>query len=433
MKQRAPQTTADRDIIDTMAKAGPQTTGPQGRGKPKSICLFGLFGMDNYGNDGSLEAMLAFLRSTWPDANYTCICLDPAKVREVHGIQTMPISWPGFKNRVLRVCDKATGTALRKLVNWGMAVNRIRKFDVLIVPGTSTLCDYRASPFGAPYALFRWAAAARWCGTRLCFVSTGAGPIIRPLSRAMLVFAAKSAFYRSFRDTVSRDYMTGVGVDTRKDVVYPDLAFKLPVPPANGRPGKRGVTIGLGVMDYNGWHGHAMPDAAIYTTYLMKLVALATALLDQGYTIRLLVGESADTRAVADLVTLLQGRGSVGDGPEVNQRIITEPVASLHDLMRQMAETDVVVASRYHNVICALRLAKPVLSLGYEAKHDAVMADFGLGEFCHHIERFEVPPLLQQVDLLLRNSDEYRALIGRRLVTIEQRLQDQEQRLVEVL
>src|ERR1700752_1181185 len=141
MKQRAPQTTADRDIIDTMAKAGPQTTGPQGRGKPKSICLFGLFGMDNYGNDGSLEAMLAFLRSTWPHANYTCICLDPAKVREVHGIQTMPISWPGFKNRVLRVCEKATGTALRKLVNWGMAVNRIRKFDVLIVPGTSTLCD----------------------------------------------------------------------------------------------------------------------------------------------------------------------------------------------------------------------------------------------------------------------------------------------------
>jgi polysaccharide pyruvyl transferase WcaK-like protein len=185
-------------------------------------------------------------------------------------------------------------------------------------------------------------------------------------------------------------------------------------------------------MDYNGWHGHAMPDAAIYTTYLMKLVELATALLDQGHTIRILVGESADTRAVSDLVTLLQGRGCLA-GTEVTRRIVTEPVGSLHDLMRQMEETDVVVASRFHNVICALRLAKPVLSLGYEAKHDAVMADFGLADFCHHIERFEVPPLLQQIGLLLQNSEKYQALIGQKLVTIEQKLQEQEQRLVEIL
>ncbi len=47
------------------------------RSKAKRICLFGLLGMDNYGNDGSLEAMLLFLRETWPDVTLSCVCIGP--------------------------------------------------------------------------------------------------------------------------------------------------------------------------------------------------------------------------------------------------------------------------------------------------------------------------------------------------------------------
>lgn len=63
------------------------------------------------------------------------------------------------------------------------------------------------------------------------------------------------------------------------------------------------MTVGVGMMDPNGWHGHAMPDVAIYTYYLTKMLQFVTALLDAGYAIMLLIGESADVRAVLDLIT----------------------------------------------------------------------------------------------------------------------------------
>ncbi len=33
-----------------------------------------------------------------------------------------------------------------------------------------------------------------------------------------------------------------------------------------------------------------------------------------------------------------------------------------------MIDTDIIVASRFHNVVCALKLSKPTISIGYEAK-----------------------------------------------------------------
>ena len=46
--------------------------------------------------------------------------------------------------------------------------------------------------------------------------------------------------------------------------------------------------------------------------------------------------------------------------------------------MREIAPVGTVVAIRYHNVISALKLSKPTLSLSYATKHDVLMADMGL-------------------------------------------------------
>ena len=45
-------------------------------------------------------------------------------------------------------------------------------------------------------------------------------------------------------------------------------------------------------------------------------------------------------------------------------QIVAEPVSSIDELMRQIASVDTVVDSRFHNVLCALKLAKPTLSVG---------------------------------------------------------------------
>jgi polysaccharide pyruvyl transferase WcaK-like protein len=407
------------------------TTVSADSGRPKRICLLGLFGMENYGNDGSLEAILMFLRQTWPDALYSCVCIKPQKVQHDHRLPAISISWPGFASSVLRFCDKITATLPHKLGNWIQAISHLRKFDVLIVPGTSTLCDYRASPFGAPYAIFRWAVSARLCGTKLCFVSTGAGPIQHRLSRWMLTYVAKSACYRSFRDGISRDFLAGLGIDTRHDAIYPDLAFKLPTPQPIAAPASQSsmVTVGIGMMSYNGWHGHTSSDDTIYTTYLMKMARFTGLLLDRGYRVRLLVGEASDQRAVADLQTALALQGYTSPSGQV----ITDPVNSLHDLMRQMEDNAVVVASRFHNVICALKLARPTISIGYEAKHDALMREMGLGDFCQHIEHLDVNRLMQQTTQLMGRASAYEEQIREKLLDIESRIAEQELHLRRIL
>ncbi len=45
--------------------------------QPKLIGLFGMFGTDNIGNDGSLESMVGFC-TEWRHRRLLCICGNPA-------------------------------------------------------------------------------------------------------------------------------------------------------------------------------------------------------------------------------------------------------------------------------------------------------------------------------------------------------------------
>ncbi len=245
----------------------------------KQICLFGLFGGGNYGNDGSLEAMLLVLREVVPGAEIACVCVDPDQVERMHLIPGVAVSWQGFPDAASRLCDRLALRIPGRMLNWVRAIRYLRRFDMLVVAGTATLCDYRSGPFGTPYGLFRWAIAARLCGVKLCFVGTGAGPVTHPVSRWMLTSVARSAYYMSFRDQVSKDFVTSLGVDTRHDPVFPDIVFRLPTPvfPAGTAPQGRPVTIGVGVMSYYGWQQKV--DQTIYETYLSKISDFVGSLL----------------------------------------------------------------------------------------------------------------------------------------------------------
>jgi polysaccharide pyruvyl transferase WcaK-like protein/nucleoside-diphosphate-sugar epimerase len=398
--------------------------------RPQRICLFGMFGGGNLGNDASLESFLLFLREARPDAEISCVCVDPDLIARQHQIPTTPISIPNFSNSFLRAINRGSLKLLGRAANWHRAINFFRQFDVVIVPGTSFLCDFGSGPFGTPYGLFRWAAAARLCGVKFCFVGTGAGPIMHPLSRWMCKSAAAWAYYRSFRDQVSKDFITSLGIDTSEDPVYPDLVFKLPTPSENAM---RNIpsTIGVGLMNYSGW---LAKSPAIYETYIEKISRFVVSLLDRGYRVRLLIGETVDQRAVSDVARVALANGysianGVTDPPKAGQ-LVQEPTNSFHDVMRQIADTDIVVATRFHNVICALKLMRPTVSIGYEAKSDAVMADAGLGDFCQFIEELDLEQLEMQFTELVKNKAHHQEIIRRNLEAIHGRVKRHEQELL---
>ena len=94
--------------------------------------------------------------------------------------------------------------------------------------------------------------------------------------------------------------------------------------------------------------------------------------------------------------------------------VIAEPAFTLGELMRQMASVDTVVATRYHTVLCALKLAKPTLSVGYAPKFDALMAEMGLAEFSQSAKSLDASRLIEQFTELENQSAQLRQTMTER-------------------
>ena len=407
-------------------------TTPVNINEPRRILLLGLFGCGNYGNDGSLEAMVGTLRAGFPRAELTCACVNPARVEARFQITGLQIDWPGFSSPALEFVDRIARKVPRRVMNWVRTIRHVGRFDAVIVPGTGCLNDYRADPFGAPYWFFRWCIAAKLCGVKLCLVDVGAGPITHPLSRWMLKQAVWSASYMSFRDAASREFVARMGVDTPVDGVYPDIVFGLPFvpPPPRDRPAGRRATVGVGVMWYDGWQGQRRPDEDVYTTYLARIDSFISWLLAHGHPVRLLVGEATDEQVVAQLMARADRARKLASA---DADLIAEPIHSLQDLMREIARTDIVVASRYHNVICALKLGRPTISIGYSVKHDQLMDRVGLSAFSQDIEQLSLPRLLEQFEELSVNGRLYEARIKTQMAAFQDQLVRQDRNLLRAL
>jgi polysaccharide pyruvyl transferase WcaK-like protein len=98
--------------------------------------------------------------------------------------------------------------------------------------------------------------------------------------------------------------------------------------------------------------------------------------------------------------------------------------------MDQIVQTDAVVATRFHNIVCALKAGRPTASIGYSAKFEALLKEVGLEEFCQHVETFDVELLKSQVGKLIRNRQFYERRIRHSILAIEERLEQQDRVLL---
>jgi len=354
------------------------------------VGLFGVIGTDNIGNEGMLEAVVTWLKRDHPDAIIDFMCTGPEKVKDRYGVPAIPMNWyqkheqaTGGTAIVLRTLGK--GIDAVRVASW------VRKHDAVIVPGAGVLeATLPVGPWWYPYAMFLLSASGKMFGTKVAMVSVGASVLSQRLTKLFFTSAARLAFYRSYRDTGSYDAMRRAGIDVTHDKVYPDLAFALPVPPVG--PGDP-LTVGVGVMAYHGTNDDRRQADEIHASYIDKMKSFVRWLADSGYRIRLFGGDNLwDDRVIEQILADLRVHR-----PDMEPACaIAELVTSLDELMREMAPVGTVVAIRYHNVLCALKLSKPTLSIGYARKHDLLMADMGLSEFCQFANTLDVDRLIQQ-------------------------------------
>ena len=384
--------------------------------KPKKIAFFGLFGQQNLGNESTLQAIIYNARRYMPDVEIKCICTGPDDVSVGYNISAFPISepypkrlnskvWLELNNPVARLLRKIFIRIPMEILHWVKMVKTLKGSRMLVVAGAGLLSDYATRPLGRPYEIFKWSIIAKLCWCKLLFVSVGAGPICHPLTRWFIKSALALADYRSYRDSFSKEYIESIGFKKNSDRVYPDLAFSLPrtmIPECNKRDTPISI-IGVGIKDYYGVLGQRQGGGeAKYWAFVDKLGTFVAWLLEHKYTVRVIIGDALyDSRVKQDLMELLKKRGlRYEDG-----QIIDEPISSVEELLSQLAATDIVVSPRFHNILLALMLCKPVVSLSYHEKFQSVMADVGLAEYCQDIDYLDVDKLVRQVMELEKNAE----------------------------
>jgi polysaccharide pyruvyl transferase WcaK-like protein len=394
----------------------------------KRISFFGHFGKYNFGNESTLQAILYNLHRHLPDAEITCICTGPEDAARIHEIKSIPISGTVIKpwavsNPLVRLTRKVLIGIPSELSRWLKAFWTLKDMNMLIIPGTGLLTDAYGFFHWGPYNMFKWSLVAKLCRCKLLFVSVGAGPVYTSLGRWFIKSALALADYRSYRDHSTMKYLKGIGIPTNTDRIYPDLAFSLPEPviPHFEVHIKRRSVVGLGVMEYAGKYSVSNPSNGIYCAYLENLVDFGSWLLAHEYDVRLLIGDICDRPVKQQFMDLLKERKITYH----ETSIIDEPVSSVEQLLIQIATCDLVVATRFHNILFALVLGKPVMSIAFHHKCLSLMNMIGLSEYSHDINDLRADKLIERFRALEQDAENLRSMIKGKAGQLRKSLDEQ--------
>jgi polysaccharide pyruvyl transferase WcaK-like protein len=401
--------------------------------RPTRIVFYGNFGAGNLGNEVTLQTAIEETLRRLPGAGLLCVCTDPQDVRTRHGIEAAPAmsresgwSWSdltahpaGVGNRAARISRPAAALARvgrilfqrvpREFAHWCQMLRVIARSDLFLVPGTGIVTDGSCGSFGWPYDMFKLTVLARLCGKRVVYLSVGAGPFRYRLGCWFIRRSLGLAHYRSYRDVDSKRRLAAIGFHGEQDPVCPDLVFGLSrahlAEPRSGTAPAR--IVGLGLKDY------ATPvdaaDARSYHDYLGVMADFVTALQARGHAVRLIIGDAQyDTRVREDLIALLKARGAPATAPG----LLSDPVPTVSELLGQLRETDAVISPRFHNLVLALLLNKPVIALSDLPKVTALLADLGLERYCLSLEGLTSADLTDRFAQLESDAGKLKGYIG---------------------
>jgi polysaccharide pyruvyl transferase WcaK-like protein len=383
---------------------------------------FGFFGIGNLGNEGSLAALLEHVRSLDADVDVRCFAGDPDVVRREHGVEAVALMShrppPGVGGRSEQV-RKAWG----RLVDGPRIWRLVGQVDVVVVPGMGVLEPVLggANLWGFAYWQLLATIAARLRRRPFVLLSVGMGVPSDRRVRFYYRATLRLARYSTFRDHGSRSASDRIGGHARPGTVTADLAFGLAAPAGAAEPLPGRIVLGVMTPDTHGDDGNRL------TVYTHQMSRVIVRLLDHGHSVRVVVGDLAD-RTLADRIAALvmQHRPSVEE-----TTFGVSDANTLHALMTEMVKAEVVVASRYHNLVCALMVPRPAVSLGYAEKNAELLADFGLAGYDQSMTGFDVELLDRQVQELRERRTALEPEMTRTLERLRAALRDQYRHLDE--
>lgn len=360
-------------------RIGPQTL--------RSVAFYGFLGSGNIGNDASLETLLWWFRERMPQVRLSCVTIAPDETQARYGLPSLPLATgrpPSHTRTRASVLHRLAGR-IRDIPH---AVTIARSADAVVVPGMGVLEEKLGTrPWGMPAWLLSVAVACRLLGRRFVLIGVGAEPIAHPVTRRIFHALVRSSAYVSYRDAESASAMRDSG--RRPDAVGTDIAFAHPAPVD---PVPQPGLIVFGVMDYHGPADDRDEGRAVHEQYVASMVEAVAGLVGAGDRVEIVVGDSVDVSVGERIRDHVLRRL-----PEAAGAVAVRVATTFEELTKQMSGAEVVVASRYHNVICALRLGRPVISLSYGDKNAWLMRRFGLEGHERPIEELQPQALLAEI------------------------------------
>jgi polysaccharide pyruvyl transferase WcaK-like protein len=371
----------------------------------RRVALYGYLGSGNIGNDATFEVVLGWLKSAHSDVDVGCITIAPEVMTARYGVPSAPLAWrsPGQKgNRVLLASRKLLGRLLDAPHSFALA----GLADAIIVPGMGVLEDtLGVSPWGLPYWLFLIAVACRLRKRRFVLLDVGAAWAANPLTRRLYVATVGLATHVSYRDRASAAAMARAGA-REPDAVAPDLAFAHPAPtPTEPEPGR----LVVGVMAYYARGDDPVRGADVRRRYVATMAAALAEVASAGDHVVLIGGDRVDVDVAREMrAAIFASRPAI---PE--DAVVVRELTTFAEVTEEMMRAQVVVATRFHNLICALRVGRPTVSIGYASKSRHLMEALGLDGYCQDIERLSASLLVAQVRDAQNDAEELSARIQR--------------------
>jgi polysaccharide pyruvyl transferase WcaK-like protein len=428
------------------------------------VALLDHMGGGNLGDDATQTAVIQNIRRRRPGADIIGLSMNPADTRSRHGIPAYAIrrsTWVGgpvrggfnsaevaqtekralslkarlravvSRHRVLLrvltlinlVVVRAPKELCLELVFLRRSLAIVKSCDLLVISGGGQLLDCWGGPWGFPYTIWKWIVLAKMSKVGRIFLNVGAGPLDYRLSFFFVSQASRLANYMSFRDHNSKLLVQRIGFRGKSEVVTDNVyGLELPSCATESMTDHGGSIIGISPMAYCHPALYWKKDRNSYDSFIGKLAAFGSALIGSGYRIVLFTSDIGfDRQTVQDLKKTLESKL----GTARKSWIESEVVDTTEQLLRAMSFMDYVVTCRFHGVVFAHLLNKPVLALSHHPKVTTLMNDIGLADYCVDIESFDPDSISNKFALLVKNADQIKETMADVLARYRSRLAHQ--------
>jgi len=396
-------------------------------------------GGGNLGDDATQDAVIQNIKNRWPNAEIFLFSMNPADSCPRHGIPSYPIrteTWvrsgqqldgsltvqtrvknvirkypPLFQflkiiyTLTIRVVPSALFDELSFLVKSFLI---IRSFDLLIISGGGQLLDAWGGPWKFPYTVFKWTLLAKLSGANCYFLNVGAGPLNHSLSKWFVKHSLRLADYVSFRDEDSRSLIQKIGY-AGESKVSADCVYALDRPAPHAPNVAEEALVGLSPMAYCDPRIYWQKDQAIYNGFVSNFASFGGWLGKNHYRLAIFSTDIFfDSQTIEEVRTALERSNGDLLGHLVKRERITEVI----ELLFQMNSMDYIVTCRFHGVVFAHLLNKPVLAISHHPKVSTLMSDLGLARYCVDIRKCDANILQETFLSLVANQKEIRCCLA---------------------